>query len=289
VTLILAMSKAEGVYLSADFRVTAYGSGHLVDNASVKMLTIHFPPPGTGARALLAYTGLAILPDGTPTGTWIKETLRGESEVPNQALAHLKDRLDRDVAQHQIGLIIDIVMIEGDRRLVGGLSNLAVDPAAPSGSRVLPRFEYRMAERSEPFVLVDGSGRVRVVADKHLQVVLGQLHVRPRKASDHMKLLATINRRVAASERTVSPACHVAFLPAVAPGPGAIDDSFGPASGTFAARGEPTPVEMPTLAWGIDLSVLMEYNRELLRASDAGLTPPDFDKEAVNRFLRRRP
>jgi hypothetical protein len=81
----------------------------------------------------------------------------------------------------------------------------------------------------------------------------------------------------------------VAFLPAVAPGPGAIDDSFGPASGTFAARGEPTPVEMPTLAWGIDLSVLMEYNRELLRASDAGLTPPDFDKEAVNRFLRRRP
>lgn len=85
-TLILGMSKAEGIYLSADHRITEYPSGRLVDDASTKFLTVHYPPDKEGPKALLAYTGLAELPDGTPMGTWLRETLRGETEVFDQSI-----------------------------------------------------------------------------------------------------------------------------------------------------------------------------------------------------------
>ena len=141
-TLILGMSKAEGIYLSADFRVTESSTGRLVDDTSVKLLDVQFPPEG-GTRALIAFTGLAILPDGTPMGTWLRETIRGELEVPDQAMAHLRTRLDRDVARLRIGFILNALLIEGqhgERRLFGAFTNLARD--ASSGQlRTLGAFE----------------------------------------------------------------------------------------------------------------------------------------------------
>jgi hypothetical protein len=80
-TLILGMSKPDGIYMSTDYRVTDYRTGTLVDDSSVKFLTAHYPPDKTGPKALMGYAGLAVLPDGTKTGDWIRETLRGESEV----------------------------------------------------------------------------------------------------------------------------------------------------------------------------------------------------------------
>jgi hypothetical protein len=44
-TLILAMSKAEGVYMSVDYRVTNMRTGQLLDDASVKFLSL---PAGQG-------------------------------------------------------------------------------------------------------------------------------------------------------------------------------------------------------------------------------------------------
>ena len=38
-TLLLGMSKAEGIYMSADYRVTDARSGRLIDDASTKFLT----------------------------------------------------------------------------------------------------------------------------------------------------------------------------------------------------------------------------------------------------------
>jgi hypothetical protein len=49
VTLILAMSKPEGIYLSVDYRVTDSRTGtKLGDHTSVKFLTIHYPPEKGG-------------------------------------------------------------------------------------------------------------------------------------------------------------------------------------------------------------------------------------------------
>jgi hypothetical protein len=287
-TLILGMSKPEGIYLSADFRVTQRGA--LIDDASVKLLDVLFPPPEGGARGLLAYTGLAILPGGLPMGTWLVETMRGESEYPDQAMANLRDRLNRDVAPHRVGLIVNALLIEGEhgaRRLFGGFTNQRWN-AATRRIELLPTFEYVMNQLDGPFLFANGSGAARVIADDHMNRVRRQLNVHPRRAYDHMKLLASINRRVAAKETTVSPACHVAFVPAKRPAAGTSDNRFGPMSHSFTERGESAPTVMPTLLFGIDTTLMMRHVLDLLAATKAGTDPPpDMDAETMNRMLRR--
>src|SRR5437588_3379594 len=107
------MSKTDGLYMSADYRVTEGRSGGLIDDESVKFLDAQYPPDSGGPRVLFGYTGLAILRDGTPTGVWIRETLRGETDVFDQSMGHLRSRLDRDIAPERHPLIINILVIFG--------------------------------------------------------------------------------------------------------------------------------------------------------------------------------
>jgi len=55
VTLILGMSKPEGIYLSVDYRVSNSGTREVIDDESVKFLTVHYPPEHVGPKALIAY------------------------------------------------------------------------------------------------------------------------------------------------------------------------------------------------------------------------------------------
>lgn len=279
-TLILGMSKAEGIYMSTDYRVTDARSGRLVDDASVKFLTVHYPPDNGGPKALLAYTGLAILPDGTPTGVWLRETLRGETEVFDESMAHLGARLDRDVAPRQIPLMINALVLHGAQRYFGGFSNLKI--TAEKKVALEGSFGYTMQELKDPFVFTNGSGAARVLAGQHLDLLRSQLSVRPRKTFDHMKLLATVNRRVAAGETSVSPFCQVSFINA--------DDKTSPTSHAFLEKGEVVPFEMPILLFGIDVSGIARRFHEQGAAVFRGESPgDDLDSAAINEELTRRP
>jgi hypothetical protein len=278
VTLILGVSKAEGIYMSTDYRVTDGRSGRLIDDASIKFLTVHYPGE---PKALLAYTGLAILPDGTPTGTWIRETLRGESEVIDQSMAHLQSRLDRDIAHLGMPLMVNVLVLEGERRLFGGFSNVKKD--ASKGLVLNKSFGYVMQELEEPFMFANGSGATRVIADQHLEKIRTQLSVRPRKPLDHMGLLASVNRRVAAKDRYVSPFCSVSFINS--------DDRTGPVSHTFVEGGETVPFEMPMILFGIDLSGMWRRfyadSTAVFRGEAEAIS--DVDPAVVNEELKRRP
>lgn len=54
VKLILGMSKREGIYLSVDYRVSNSKTSEVIDDASVKFLTVRCCPTG-----LLSVTGCA--------------------------------------------------------------------------------------------------------------------------------------------------------------------------------------------------------------------------------------
>lgn len=278
-TLVLGMSKPEGIYLSADYRVTDLRSGRLVDDASVKHVTVHYPPQD-GPKVLFAYSGLAFLPDGTPTGQWLRETIRGESEFIDQSMAHLRERLDRDVAATKVPLIINALVLEGDRRLFGGLSNLRRD-GGTNVATVVESFGYVMNELDEPFWFANGSGAAAVIADERFELLRRQLNVRPRKPLDHMRLLASINRSVAAKEQTVSPYCYVSFINA--------DAGTSPTSQAFVEHGEEVPFEMPILLFGLDLTDMMRNFHEASRAWRRG-DISDFDPPMPSdEEFRRRP
>ena len=274
-TLILAMSKAEGIYLAADYRVSDGRTGATLDDASVKHLTVHYPPHGDGPKALLAYTGVAALKDGTRVGDWIRETVRGECEVFDDSMKHLQRRLDRDLAGLREPLNINALVVHGARRYVGALSNQAL---VDGTIKLRSTFGYAMHELTEPIVFANGSGAAPLIADPYLDKVKGQLTVRPRGVLDHMKLLATANRRVAAVDRRVSPHCHVSFINA--------DDTFSPTSHVFADHGVVVPFTMPMVLLGIDLSFMAEHTMEFAKRGD-GSVGADDDK--LNESVRRRP
>jgi hypothetical protein len=266
------MSKPEGIYLSVDYRVSNSRTREVIDDASVKFLTVHYPPEHVGPKALIAYTGIALLPDGTPVGDWLRETLRGQTEVINDSMRHLHERLNRDFAKFRAPLIVNVLVVEGDRRLLGGLTNVR------SNGSVKPTFSYVMNEHSEPFVFANGSGSARVVADNHFDALRGQLAVRPRRVQSHMKLLATVNRRVAEVEPSVSPHCRVAFINA--------DDKTQPTSQNFVERGESVPFSMPMVWFGIDLSYVTEqFMRDV---GSGGIPLTQLDPDEVNKHLKRR-
>lgn len=271
------MSKADGIYMSTDFRITRYPTGELVDDATIKFLTIQYPPDTSGPKALIAYSGAAFFRDGTPTGTWIRETLRGESDVIDNSMKLLRERLDRDYGPLGLPLSIRVMVIEGElgeRRLIGRLSNTPQEPGS---------FVYEMSEAPDPVAFADGSGGARVWSSADLQLLRKQLSVWPNRPEDHMGLLAAVNRRVASKEPTVSPYCHVSHLPT--------GDQTGGGSRYYTEPGEADlPFEMPSLLFGIDLTDMMREFQQQFEAHRKGLDPPEpRTHDEINKGLRRRP
>jgi hypothetical protein len=274
-TLILGMSKPEGIYMSSDYRVTRYPDGKLVDDASVKFLTVTYPPDKVGPTALFGYSGLAILPEGTPTEQWLRETLRGESEVFDVSMAHLRARLDRDIAPLRLPLQITVLVVQSSRRFFGGFSNMR-NLRAP--------FSYQMQELTEPFAFAHGSGMARVMENAHRTLISQQLKIRPRSPEDHMGLLAAVNRRVAAQEASVSPFCYVSYING--------DDTSSPMSRVYTKPSEqPLPFAMPHVLFGIDLT---DFTREFHEKAAAFFRGEPFvdeplDPVKMNESLKRRP
>jgi hypothetical protein len=100
---------------------------------------------------------------------------------------------------------------------------------------------------------------------------------------NHMKLLAGMNRRVAAKDDTVSPFCQVSFIPS--------GIRFGPTSHAFTQQGETVPFEMPLIVAGLDTT---EWTREFRRNSEALFRGeisklPEISNEKLNEQIKRRP
>jgi hypothetical protein len=278
VTLILGMSKLDGIYLSVDYRVTELRTAKLMDDESVKHLMVHYPPDPDGPKALFAYTGIAQVPDRrrTSVGDWLRETLRGVTETFDVSMQHLKQRLDRDFGRLRQPLVINLLALQGRQRYLGELSNCKRSDTTET-IQVMDSFSYTLRELTEPTVIVNGSGSGLVVAGTHLALLRSQLAVRPRRPQDHMNLLASVNRRVAAADPDdrVSPFCHVSFIGET---DGVIDP---PVSQVFAEHGEHVPFSMPMIAWGIDASFQAQ---QLISRVDLSSIP----KEEWDRHLKRR-
>jgi hypothetical protein len=280
-TLVLAMSKAEGLYLATDYRVTDARSGKLVDDDAPKHLTIHYPPLDNGGpKALFGYTGIATVRDGTRTGEWLRETLRGESEHFDTSMRHLLDRTNRDFPRAKHPLTFMALVAYGNKRYLGGVTNLE---RRPDGNvYVRDTFGYSMQELTEPAVFANGSGARHIEPDGHLARLQSQLAVHPRRTMDHMRLLASVNRRVADKDSSVSPFCHVAFVNS--------DDTTRPQSHAFVEKGENVSFSMPFVLSGVDINDMMAAFQARAEATfRMEEPPPDLSVEEMNARLKRRP
>jgi hypothetical protein len=281
-TLIIGMSKPEGIYLCVDYRITNSRTRELTHERAIKFLDIRYPPQDAGGpKVLLGFSGLAELPDGTPMLDWIRQTLRGESEVIDQSMAHLRKRLNRDIAPLRQELTISLLVIEPYRRLLGAFTNRRIPP--PGQDPIMPGFQYSMTRLTDWTIFAHGSGADRLVRDGHFARLQPHLGTVPRKPMNHMKLLASMNRRVAEKDRTVSAFSQVSFINA--------GDRFGgPTSHVFVERGESVPFEMPLIITGIDTT---EWMRDFVRNSEAFFrgeidAMPEDSAEKMEKQIKRR-
>jgi hypothetical protein len=286
------MSKPEGLYMSVDHRLTKPSTGELVDDGAVKFLRVDYPG---GVRALMAFTGVAALPsDNTPVGDWLRETIRGHSEPFDVSMAHLHVRLNRDVGKHPQHLIVIVMAMDGENggRFWGGFTN---EKASGFISR---EFHYRMTEWTDAGAIATGFPAAKANADGLFDVVKKQVEVRPRNISDHMNLLAAVNRRVAESDErrakaehgadavgTVSSVCHVSFVNAVS---NAVGEKSGPWQGIYNWQpgDEPVPFVMPFITNGIDTRYV---SQKMVEAFDNSTVWTGGDPDEHNKHLKRRP
>lgn len=271
-TLILGMSKPEGIYLSVDYRVSNRDTKEIIDDATEKFFRVNYPPIQNpplpnGPRALAAYAGAAFARDGTtPMGDWLMDVVSSAVEYFDESMQRLGNRLNDDLSayfhRHKIPLIVVRAALQhAGPRVVGGYSNME-----PDGT-VLREFEYHMMELPEKEVFSIGSGGTPRELSDHLDLLRAQLDVTPRSQQDHMKLLATVNRRIAERVPSVSPHCHVSFVNA--------DERFAPMSRTFAEPGTSLPFTTRVIMGGFDLRFFDQLLREHLGNEAADDDPDD--------------
>lgn len=248
-TMIITMIRPEGVWQSADNRVTL--KGKIINDITPKLLHIVCPPFSNGPQILMAFTGLAELPDGTPMLQYIRETIRGENRAIVPMVEHLCSRLTRDVGRSiywRHMLILSCGIFEGDKRFYLEIRN------RDANTRVSKRtFEYSAAEITEPTFFIGGSGRDRI-APEDIELLRRQSKIRPAHWQDHLGLLAGVNRRTAKKVRSVSPWCQTAFLSS---------ETHGAEMRRFTRPGEPpVPEGIEMIFGGVDF---LELSRDMTR------------------------
>jgi hypothetical protein len=208
-TLIITMIRLEGIWQSADNRVTR--GGQSIDDERPKQLHIICPPLPGRPQLLLAFTGLAELPDGSPTIQWVRETLRGEQRFIMPMLEHLRDRLSRDVGKSSLWcnpLVFSGGIFEGNSRFYVEIRNVELKTWKPKRE-----FDFIVCEVTEPMVFITGSGQ-KAVTKEDWDLLHTQSRVRPAKWENHLGLLAAVNRRTAKrdSKKSVSPWCSASYI-----------------------------------------------------------------------------
>lgn len=279
-TLIITMIRPKGIWQSVDRRVTK--AGKVVDDAAPKQLHIKCPPlDGTGPQVMLGFTGLAEMPDGTPTLQWARETLRGETRTVMATFDHLRDRLTRDLGASRLWrnpLIFSGGIFEGGKRFYVEVRN--VDPKTWQITR---RFEYAISEVTQPMIFIGGNG-LAGVSKEDLDLLMAQAQIRPAKWEDHLGLLAAVNRRTAANlkKKTVSPWCAASFL---------AKGKDGMHTKHFGKPGEPDgPPGIPMLLGGIDayeMTSLLGQHMKRFRKGGGLESTPDLE-EAGRRSVEGR-
>lgn len=273
----MMIMRPEGIWLSTDRRIMM---GRQAQPDAPKQLVIYCPPaPGDGPRILLGFTGLARMPDGTPTLQWIRETIRGESRPFAELMQHVQARLTRDLGTRprfwKEGLALAGGVLDPDgRRRILQISNVQKRP----WQNPQPQFELMWNVVTDPAFLAIGSGQPYIPVDD-AKLAVAQSKQRPAKWEDHAGLLAAVNRRTAARSRNrVSPWCDVTYI---------LTGQEAAVTRSYRKPGDPPiPMELNVMLDGIDGSELALLMR---RFPPGTPIPKDQEEQATRRTVKGRP
>ncbi len=229
-----------GAWVCTDQRMTEPGRDG--DEGWTKHVSIVCPD----GIALLAYTGLARLSDGTEVSDWVRWKLTGATRTLAATVAHLQERATAQISSdRRFGLQVlsfGLAILDDS-----GMAFVTIDNRGPQGVR--RQFDQRAGRVASSAHWAAGSG-VPLVRASDLDLLQRISGRRPRQPENYSRLLATINRRAAerrdARAAGVSPWAHVVFVPA---------DRSELVGGSYVEPGERASARLrppPLVIWGTD-------------------------------------
>lgn len=283
-TLILTAMTPEVVWQSADNLVSLKGKPHYSD--AVKHVTLTCPD----GSALVAFVGLAELPDGTRMGDWIRTTLRGANRLIEQDILHLTEMASNEIGSSIYGghaLAFTVVAVRGSELWYYEITNASVygpDWASRPARRNFNVAGYHVLEARVGAV---GSG-LSSIEPEDMRLIEHVLAVNPQNPQDMRYLLAAANRRAARRKISgISATCSTAVM-GVALNGAAIETHDSPR----VRRGIPsrlrTPFVIPHIYYGIDLTETTRVMQEQAIRLTTSSSTPMTDQELADALERAR-
>jgi hypothetical protein len=300
-TLNLLLASPHGLWLSSDHRVTDRRNGSWIpreDYWSPKHFTLR---AYDSACLAMTYTGLAEV-DSTkgrlPVSEWLAHILHGKPRTLADALQHIAAEASATREMRMLHHIFTGVASTVDGVQAVQISNVDIR-AGEGGSS--PNWQRRQPKRSfdvrTRHVRTDaqavggalGSGAA-ALTDEERAKLERLCRLKPRHPDEYMDVLSSINAAVAKRDRTVSPACEVAYL----------DPDLTKGSRSHGFRNGQTPpdgykAKMIFNLGGIDLTephpFLQEVQARWDRLRAEGLMDPPEDEQTIRyrtRHARRR-
>jgi hypothetical protein len=218
-TLLIATGTQEGVWLSADHRLTAFPTGKLISDASVKQ-NLLICPDGT---LVIGYAGLGRDKDGSDLSDWLRSCLRGLNLRVDDALEVVKER-----ATDELGRFVRFPHVFLAGAFINGVPALyqitnvldrpmrrLLPPHIVERFLKLPRHVFVKIHLpvGSSGTLVAGSGAMAIRKNERDHQLLRRLAaMRGKDPNDYAGLLARLNSSAAKKVRTVSSGCVVTYI-----------------------------------------------------------------------------
>ena len=203
VTLIQTIIRPDHIWICTDNRVSI--NNRFQNDDHVKYVGI-LCPDGT---ALLSYTGLAELSDGTKMSVWVRSVLRGVNRDVKSTVQAISDFANKELSTYAPMPPLNFVIAAfiGSQATLYEITNIA------SGNNPSRHFSIQTPLIDKPLYHAAGSGASYITDEerRHLEAIIAN---GPGSAEDCPNALIELNKKVAEKDKErVSASCIVVGMP----------------------------------------------------------------------------
>jgi hypothetical protein len=199
-TLIQGIIRPDHIWICTDNRVSV--ENKFKNDNHVKYVGIRC----SDGTALLSYTGLAELRDGTKMSDWVRTVIRGENRDVERTVLAVSDSANKEFGTYSplSTLVFIIAAFVHSKAVLYEIVNIA---DKNSWNKPLRHFSIKKLLVDKPLYYSAGSGSSYITEEKKRR--LGEIAAnRPRNSKDFLNLLIEQNKKVSEKDKErVSSSC----------------------------------------------------------------------------------
>ncbi len=201
-TLIITVIEKDHIWQSSDHRITKI-NGDLFDDKSIKHIHLNC----TDGKALLSWTGLAELKDKTRLNVWLKDVLRPGIGSVEETLKMISDRATLDIGG-TFELVVCVGAFINDQAWYYEITNFVGEPGK---EKLKNKFVTKKTKADKDGFFPGGSGRIGL-AKKDINALKSAAKKAIKNPDAFAKALSSVNKKISATVKTVSPTCTTAYI-----------------------------------------------------------------------------